>query len=216
MELLSRVLKEDTSTVSTDELTAHRFPATFVEDETELQYNTAAFCEVVNCDSTGWKVLQPEDGLIYVACLPGCQAIELACAMTRTGRGWRNYMMACFSDRIMGRYPWVPSIMSLPLPAEHIVGLLERHFHFWVLIDVDHVKRRIAQLSPGLAVSDEGGYISFTTRSDDWLAVRGAHPVEGVQFGLASLETALQMLAVEPQFDRVEQLARRDSKLASG
>jgi hypothetical protein len=61
------VLKEDTSTVSTDELTAHRFPATFSETETELQHNTAAFCEVANCNATGWKVLQPEDGLIYAA-----------------------------------------------------------------------------------------------------------------------------------------------------
>jgi hypothetical protein len=108
----------------------------------------------------------------------------------------------------MGHYSWVPSIMSLPLPAEHVVGLLERRFHFWVFIDIDHVKRRLAKLSPDLAVSETGGHIGFTSRSDEWLVVRGHSPIENVQYGLASFETGLQILAIEPQFDRAEMLAR--------
>jgi hypothetical protein len=199
MRLLNQVLAEGISTISNTELTAHGFPTALLENEREFQYNTAAFCEVANCDAIGWKVVQPEDGLIYAACLPDCRAENLVRQITRTGRGWRNYAVACFRDRIVGGYSWVPPITSLTMPREHILGLLDRRFYFFVFIDVDHVKRRLAELLPSLSVSDEGGHLSFKTRKEDWDVLRGPRPIENVEYGLASLESALQMLATTPQ-----------------
>jgi hypothetical protein len=204
MRLLNRVLKEDVSAISTDELTAHRFPSILVEGKCDFEHNTAAFCEAVDCDATGWKVVQPEEGLIYAACLPDCQVEDLFRGIAQTGKGWRDYIVACFRDRIVGDYSWVPPITSLSIPTVHVVGLLERRFYFWTFIDVDHVRRRLAELSPSLLVSEEGGHIRFETSKGDWFGVRGPRPIENVQYGLASLESALQMLAMETQFDTAE------------
>ena len=181
MRLLNRVLKEDVSALSTEELTAHRFPTILLEEKGELQHNTAAFSVVANCEAVGWKVVQPEDGLIYAACLPECQAEGLAREITRTGRGWRNYTVACFRDRIMGNYSWVPPITSLSIPTEHVVGLLEHRFYFFVFIDVDHVRRRLTELSPSLSVTVEGGRMGFQTIKGDWYVVSGTSSHESAE-----------------------------------
>src|SRR5258707_9281225 len=107
------------------------------------------------------------------------------------------HMVACFRDRIVGDYSWVPPITSLSIPAEVVMGLLERRFDFFVFIDVDYVRRRLAELSPSLSVNEEGGHIGFETSKGDWYVVRGPRPIENVGYGLASLESALEMPAME-------------------
>ena len=203
MRLLDRVLKEDVSTLSPEELAAHHFPAMLLDDESELelQHHADAFSEVASCDSVGWKVLQPEDGLIYAACLPECPAEELARAITHTGRGWRDYTVACFRNRIVGDYSWVPPITTFNIPVEQLVGLLERRFYFFVFINVDYVRRQLAKLSPSISVSEHGGYIRFESSKEDWYVIRGPRPIENVQYGLLALKNALHLLAMEPQFD---------------
>ncbi|MEO8052923.1 MAG: hypothetical protein ABI833_21130 [Acidobacteriota bacterium] len=201
MKLLNRVLNEDVRTVPPDELVAHGFPTMLLEGEIEPQHNTDAFCEVADCDATGWKVVQPEDGLIYAACLPERGAKDFVREVARVGHGWRNYMVTCFRDRIMGDYSWVPPIMLLSIPVQHLVRLLERRFYFYVFIDVDYVRRRLAELSPSLLVSERGGHIRFETIKLDCHIVRGPRSVENVQYGLVSLGSALQMLAMEPHID---------------
>jgi hypothetical protein len=215
MNLLNRVLRQDVSDICKDELVANRFPSRFLEANTELRYNTEAFVEVSKCDATGWKVVQPEEGLIYVGHSPGRRTEDVVREVARIGRTWSDYTVGWLSDRIMGKYSWVPAITSLSIPTEHIARVLEHKFYFWVFIDIDHMRRRLATLVPSLVVSEYGGHLRFESRNRDWHVLRGPRPIEGVKYGLASLESALQMLAEEPQFDPDEQRiasATQDSK----
>jgi len=195
MKLLNQVLKEDLSGVSPDDLLIHSLPTHLVEDSSHVDHNLAAFIEVADCLESGCKVVQPEDGLLYAACARGCGADDLIRELAPRERGWRNYLLARLTDRITGEFSWVPPIISLPIPEKIVVGLLRGDFHLWTFLDVDHIKRRLAVLAPSLSVSDDSDCLQMFIHYKDGLHVVGPRPIENVQYGLATLETALQLLA---------------------
>lgn len=201
MRLLNSVLKEDVSGINPDDLVTHSLPTQLIEGESPLDHNISAFIDVANCLETGCKVVQPEEGLLYVACARGRGAEDLLRELNPRERAWRNYLLASFSDRITGQFSWVPPILSLSMPREPIVSLLRGDFYFWVFLDVDHMKRRLAELAPALTVSDDSDRLQMTLANEDGLSVLGPRPIENVQYGLATLESALQMLAERAHLD---------------
>ncbi len=201
MNLLNRVLKEDIAGVRPEDLITHSLPTHLMEGESHFGHNPAAFVEVAACLETGCKVVQPEEGLIYAACARGCGIEDLVKELSPGERGWRNYLVASFTDRIMGKFSWVPPIMSLPIPEEPLTSLLRGDFYFWVFLDVDHIKRRLADLAPSLTLSVECDCLQMSVHSEDAMSVLGPRPIENVQYGLATLESSLQMLAENARVD---------------
>ena len=114
----------------------------------------------------------------------------------------------------MGHFSWVPPILSLSIPREPIVSLLRGEFYFWVLLDVDHIKRRLADLAPALTAVDESGGLQMVLTNQDGLFVVGPRPIENAQYGLATLESALQMLAARAHLDLSE--FKADLEIRSG
>jgi hypothetical protein len=212
MHLLNSVLKEDVSGIKPDDLVTHSLPTHLIEGESHLDHNISAFIDVANCLETGCKVVQPDEGVLYAACVRGRGAEDLLRQLNPAERAWRNYLLASLSDRIAGKFSWVPPILSLSIPREPIVSLLRGDFYFCVFLDVDHIKRRLADLAPALAVSDESDYLQMFLASQDGLSVVGPRPIENVQYGLATLESALQMLAARAHPDLREFVADLEIK----
>ena len=130
MELLNRVLQENVKGVPTEELIAHRFPSKFVEVEYSLHYHNAAFTEACQVGNSGFRVVQPETGLIYVVSASDCSARRYMPTVLEKGRGWSNVMFSSFGLRIRGRFSWVPSILLQDVPDSQLAALLSRDFYF--------------------------------------------------------------------------------------
>jgi hypothetical protein len=210
INLLNKVLKEDTSGVKPDDLVTHSFPTHIIEGERDLDHHVTAFVEVADCLEAGCKVVQPEEGVLYAACARGCSVDDLIRELAPKERGWRNYLLASFTDRIVGKFSWVPPVTSLSIPEEIVVSLLRGDFYFWVFLDVDHIKRRLAELAPSLTFSNESDCLQMVIHSEDGLSVLGPRPIEHVQYGLATLESAMQMLAERASLNLKEFVADSD------
>lgn len=201
MHLLNSVLKEDLTAIRPDELVAHSLPTNIVEDENDFDHNTSSFVEVASSLSTGCKVVKPEEGVLYVASTRECEVADILRELHLASPAAQNCLFASFSDRITGKYSWVPPILSLPIPRDIIVSLLRGDIRLWTFLDVDHIKQRLAEIAPALTVTVESRRLEMFVADQDSLSVLGSRPIENVQYGLATLESALRMLAARARLD---------------
>jgi hypothetical protein len=95
----------------------------------------------------------------------------------------------------MGRFSWVPPIMSLDIAPDLLIPLLERRYYFFVFLSLDYIKNRLAELSPEVTMLLDDSRLSFEYRHDGWRIIRSSRPIEDVQYGLTTLESALKSLA---------------------
>jgi hypothetical protein len=209
MHLLHSVLKEDVTGIRPDDLADHSLPTNILEDEHDFDHNTSSFIEVANCLTTGCKVVRPEEGVLYVASVRECEAVDILRELRLASRAARNYLLASFSDRIAGKFSWVPPILSLSIPRDLIVSLLRGDFRLWTFLDVDHIKQSFVEIAPALTVTVESGRLEMCVDSQEGLSVLGPRPIENVQYGLATLESSLRMLAARARLDLKE--TARDS-----
>jgi hypothetical protein len=212
MHLLNSVLKEDVTGIRPDDLIAHSLPTNIVEDGNDFDHNTSSFVEVAGSLSTGCKVVKPEEGVLYVAWARECEVADILRELRIASHAAQNCLLASFSDRIAGKFSWVPPILSLSIPRDLICGLLRGDFRFWTFLDVDHIKRRLAEIAPAVTVTVESDCLEMFVAGQNGLSILGLRPVENVQYGLATLESALRMLAARARLEPRE--TDKDSQTA--